>query len=352
MYTEKRLSRYPYFSNVLKNNDIARVVDSLTGAIQRPYIIGFIRDLIDHKIPFTMGLIDLDNFKSINDNYGHKIGDGVLKGVASDLIEYLDDYGVLGRIGGDEFLLVNTRDIEYDDKKQFFLKMYEDYHGLRKNIPLGQFKPFITGTIGSATYPNDAQDYDTLFAQTDKTLYRGKTKGRNCYIIYVKEKHENIQIKEITKHEIYQTMRSIKRAFDYRDGLREKLEDVYDSLKNDMRISDLFYINRDHILYSVMDKALKEPVGELEELMEEDAYTSHHLERISYQCPQFYNAMALKELETVLVVKIGVGDTALGYLMCAEAHNKRIWQDDDKAVLYFVSCLIAGYIGRSGKDIH
>ena len=60
-------------------------MDSLTGLISRSYIIGFIHDLIDRKIPFTLAMVDLDNFKFINDTQGHKVGDGVLAGFGNDI---------------------------------------------------------------------------------------------------------------------------------------------------------------------------------------------------------------------------------------------------------------------------
>ncbi|MBQ7305434.1 MAG: GGDEF domain-containing protein, partial [Clostridia bacterium] len=85
------------------------MVDSLTGLVSRKYMIGFIQHLIENGVPFTLALLDLDNFKFINDTYGHKIGDGVLAGLAGDLEKYLEDYGIAGRYGGDEFLIINFR---------------------------------------------------------------------------------------------------------------------------------------------------------------------------------------------------------------------------------------------------
>ena len=110
MYSKEQLIKYPYFEKILQDRDISTVVDSLTGLISRSYIIGFIHNLIDNKIPFTLAMVDLDNFKYINDTQGHKIGDAVLSGFSSDLKRYLSDYGVAGRFGGDEFLIVNFRD--------------------------------------------------------------------------------------------------------------------------------------------------------------------------------------------------------------------------------------------------
>ena len=89
MYTEKQLSQYPYFAKVLGKNSLDIVLDTLTGIVSRGYILGFVRALIADGTPFTFAMLDLDNFKFINDTYGHHVGDGVLTGVAEDLIKYL-----------------------------------------------------------------------------------------------------------------------------------------------------------------------------------------------------------------------------------------------------------------------
>lgn len=177
MYTKEHLLKYPYFEQLIKSGDISNVLDSLTGLISRQHIIGFIQSLVDSRVPFSMALLDLDNFKFINDTYGHKIGDGVLAGVSSDLQQYLGDYAVAGRYGGDEFLIVNFRDLSYDEIKVFFAGLYSDYRVLRKNILLDDYEPFITGTIGSAVFPRDAQDYASLFTQVDKRSTEAKPRA-------------------------------------------------------------------------------------------------------------------------------------------------------------------------------
>ena len=152
MYTKEQLEKYPYFEALFKSRDISNVIDALTGLVSRRHMIGFIRHLVENKVPFTLAMMDLDNFKFINDTYGHEIGDGVLAGVSGDLVRYLEEYGIAGRFGGDEFLIVNFRDHSYDAIKAFFAGLYSDYNVLRKNIFLGDCEPFVTGTIGSAVF--------------------------------------------------------------------------------------------------------------------------------------------------------------------------------------------------------
>ena len=153
MYSEQQLSRYPYFKRAFEKDRINYVLDPLTGLVSRQYILGFVRSLIEEGTPFTFGMLDLDNFKFINDTYGHHVGDGVLMDVAAGLSGYLEGYGVAGRFGGDELLWINLRDRTYDEKKAFLSDLYTNAKVLRKNVHLVECDPFITGTIGCATYP-------------------------------------------------------------------------------------------------------------------------------------------------------------------------------------------------------
>lgn len=351
MYTRERLLKYPYFEEVFRSGDGSNVVDSLTGLISRQHMMGFIQHLIKCRIPFTLALMDLDNFKFINDTYGHKIGDGVLAGLSNDLERYLADYGVAGRFGGDEFLIVNFRDHAYDEIKAFFAGLYSDYNVLRKNIDLGECEPFVTGTIGSAVFPEDAQDYTALFSLVDKALYRGKTKGRNCYIIYVEEKHKDISIQQLAARSIYTIFHELSCGFDSCSRLSDKLKALHDILADDMRITDLYYVGRDNHFRNVSCGVSLGEVKDLDRLIRDDIYTTNEIKHIEPQSPSMYALCRKREFETVLVIRIGIQDETFGYLVCAEPKTLRIWQDDEYAIMFFAARMLAVYVQASGEKI-
>ncbi len=351
MYTRKSLEQFPYFSEILKHKDMSVVVDSLTGLVSRSYIIGYIHYLIDQNIPFTLALLDLDNFKYINDTQGHKIGDGVLAAFGSDITRYLEDYGVAGRYGGDEFLIINLRDTDYNSVKQFYVKMYANFNVLRKNIKLGDCEPFITGTIGSATFPTDASDYDSLFGLIDKTLYRGKTKGRNCYIIYVEEKHKDIQIKQITRRGLNVIFNDITMKFDTSHGLHGKLESILNIMCNDLRIENLYYLGKDSLVRKIGSDDTFGIISDLEKIVVNNTYATNEVDEFIDKAPSLYNYCLRKNVSSILIVRVGLHDRTYGYLMCAEPYTRRIWQDDEEAMMYFLARTIAGYIMLSGEEL-
>ena len=96
-------------------DDKREMLDNLTQIFIRDVIIQYMEYLIQKKIDFTFGILDIDNFKNINDNYGHLVGDKVLKGAADSMLRNCKDRGVVGRYGGDEFIYVFPNVQEYDD---------------------------------------------------------------------------------------------------------------------------------------------------------------------------------------------------------------------------------------------
>ena len=351
MYTKEQLLKYPYFEEVFRSSGISGVIDSLTGLLSRRAILGFIQHLVDNRIPFTLALLDLDNFKFINDTYGHKTGDGVLAGVSGDLEMYLENYGVAGRFGGDEFLIVNFRDLDYDAVKAFFIGLYSNFTVLRKNICLDDCEPFITGTIGCAVFPQDAQDYASLFALVDKTLYRGKTKGRNCYIIYVEEKHKDITIKELANRGMYAIFHDLACRFDSRTALIDKLKAMRDILDEDMRISDLYYVGQDHQFRNISRGESFGEVCDLALLVVNDIYTTNEIWNMEPLSPSMYALCRRHEFETVMILRIGIQDETCGYLVCAEQKNLRLWQTDECAIMFFIARMLAAYMQATGERL-
>jgi len=162
--------------------------DNGTDLINKRAITKYATELIGSKPdhPVTFAIIDLDDFKYVNDTFGHMFGDNVLSKVAEILKEAVDDKGIVGRIGGDEMLII-LENISSENELRGILRT------IRSNVEWaykGKLNSLILScSIGCASYPKDAQDYESLFNIADKCLYVAKEKGKNRYIIYDKEIH-------------------------------------------------------------------------------------------------------------------------------------------------------------------
>ncbi len=137
---------------------------------------------IEHFItqPFSLILLDLDNFKNINDTMGHEIGDQILVEVARHLREAVGELHFLSRFGGDEFMiLVATSDPIYIS--QFCTQLIQTF---KSPFIINDLPFFLTSSVGIACYPDDARTPEDLIKHADTAMYEAKKNGKNQFLYY------------------------------------------------------------------------------------------------------------------------------------------------------------------------
>lgn len=156
------------------------ITDGLTGVYVRRYFLErFKAEQLrsrQNNFPLSLLLIDVDNFKAYNDNYGHIAGDGVLKEVAKILKLSLRQIDMCGRYGGEEFCIMlpeTSKEKAYAVSERIRLAM-EKYRIKAFNEHL-----HCTISIGISSYPEDAGHITNLIDKADKALYVAKAKGKN-----------------------------------------------------------------------------------------------------------------------------------------------------------------------------
>ena len=162
-------------------------------------------------------------------------------------------------------------------------------------------------------------------------------------------KHKDIVIKDLKGHGLYVTFHNLAEQFDSTENIYGKMDAMFSVLKESLRISDLYFTGKNRIMRSVTTGEELADVSDIDELMKEDLYQSNSLTKISEICPKLYRFLRDKEIETVMIVRISASHNTFGYLMCAEPHTLRIWQQDDCATLFSVGRMLAGYI--QGRNI-
>lgn len=175
-------------SDSVQESSVTGTKDAGTDILNKRAITNYVQRLIASRpdYPITLAIIDIDNFKSINDRFGHLFGDEVIRDVADIVKEAVEGKGVAGRVGGDEMLIV-VEDLRTNEEIRSVLRTIRNNVAWLYNSQMD--KPNITCSIGSANYPEDAQDYETLFRIADKVLYLAKEKGKDRYIIYHNDLH-------------------------------------------------------------------------------------------------------------------------------------------------------------------
>lgn len=172
-----------------KINDLV-YLDPLTGLPNRRLFNDRLDSLLkqgDQKgLTFSLFYMDLDNFKMINDRFGHTIGDLFLKSLAERLQQYTTDKDTLSRLGGDEFVLLlpGTEYSKAADRAQ------EMIAALNKPFQFESEEIFTSLSIGISLFPSDGSDSETLIKNADIAMYRAKEEGKNGFQFFTDDMNQ------------------------------------------------------------------------------------------------------------------------------------------------------------------
>lgn len=173
--------------------------DALTGLPNRLLLQDRITKALEfnqrHHSMAAVLFIDLDNFKNINDTFGHNLGDQLLRKVAKRLLSSIRSEDTVARQGGDEFIvvlpyLIETSAVELVAQK-ILNQLSEPYH-------INRHEFFVTCSIGIALYPEHGKDADILLKHSDTAMYHAKSSGRNSFRYFSDE----MNLQAIENHRI------------------------------------------------------------------------------------------------------------------------------------------------------
>lgn len=147
----------------------------------------------------ALGLLDLDEFKPVNDRLGHASGDQLLKLATARMLETLRSTDTLARLGGDEFVLVLSDLTSLDEAEAIFQRLLKR---LAEPYQLDEEEARITASLGFTLYPLDEADPDTLLRHADEAMYAAKHAGRNRYHLFDAQHDQRRQARQEQAREI------------------------------------------------------------------------------------------------------------------------------------------------------
>ncbi len=175
--------------------------DVLTGLPNRALFVDRFSQAIAHskraKKQLAICFLDLDNFKPINDNYGHEVGDKLLIEVAQRITANIREEDTVSRQGGDEFALLLNNIESTSECEQTLRRIHQ---ALSQPYIIDDYPHNITASSGVTLYPNDQGDVDTLLRHADQAMYQSKLLGKHRYHVFNPEsdlltikKHNHLQ---------------------------------------------------------------------------------------------------------------------------------------------------------------
>ncbi len=167
--------------------------DHLTGLANRATLTDWLSQTLKQSARNkTLGaylLIDLDNFKNINDSHGHHTGDRLLKEVAKRLQQCVREGDVLSRMGGDEFVVVLPNLKHKEDAVRAASRILES---LNSNFIIESYKGFVEASIGISFFSENGMDGDALHKNADIAMYTAKNQGGNRFQFFDSKMHEEV----------------------------------------------------------------------------------------------------------------------------------------------------------------
>lgn len=181
--------------------------DDVTGMPNRRYFMSELQSAINRcseNSKLALVFIDLDNFKIINDTYGHYIGDLVLRSVCEKLYSILEKENILARFGGDEFIIIieNIKDLY-----KVNLILDNVINEFKKPLKIDNKDIYCTFSVGVSVYPDNSTSVNSLLKYADIAMYKAKDNGKNRYEFF----SENI-------------LNSVHRGFEIEKALRKAID--------------------------------------------------------------------------------------------------------------------------------
>ncbi len=177
--------------NITQQNMLEKMAhyDVLTGLPNRVLVADRFKQARSHckrsGTKLAICFLDLDDFKPINDNYGHEAGDKLLLEIANRIQSHLREDDTVARLGGDEFVLILNDVASFEQCKQTLERIQ---NAVSSPVMINHQSCQVSMSIGVTLYPNDNSDFDTLLRHADKAMYQAKLAGKHCYALFNPER--------------------------------------------------------------------------------------------------------------------------------------------------------------------
>ena len=155
-------------------------IDTLTELPNRLFLSEKINEKTKEKKPFSLILLDLDEFKMMNDSYGHRFGDKILIQIAHILQDVFTTNTFIARMGGDEFGII----FESIEQEKIHEAMDTLYTRLNEPFEVDLINVYITASAGICRYPEDAATMEEIYQEADVAMYNAKKIGKNRFSFY------------------------------------------------------------------------------------------------------------------------------------------------------------------------
>lgn len=347
--------------------------DLLTGLYNKVTSQNLIEDYINREEgnKAALFIIDLDNFKDINDNLGHLFGDGVLIEVAREIKSLFRKDDIVGRIGGDEFIVfmksIKSKDIIAKKAKLLNKILKRSYKGTNNEYT-------ISGSIGISLFPNSGGTFPKMFQKADAAAYYCKQEGKNCYKIYDNNigeiKYVNTSRKEISEidsekakennfpryiFEILYETSDIDVAMDRILNLTARYYNIsnvyiFEHVEDDGILKKTYEYQREGSLLVKEQSLIYDSLNHDDYMKLYDlngVFYCNDIERLPEDVYKVYKQYKVSSVLQSLIMEDGVFKGVIGFI---EEGSKRLWSQGEIDANVFISRIISIFLLKKRKE--
>lgn len=294
----------------------------------------------DTKLSYLI-LLDLDNFKSVNDTHGHIVGDEVLITFTKIINENVNGRGIVGRMGGDEIVIVTENIGDQTELRNMLRSIRTTVEWTFKNDPR---ELNVTCSMGVCAFPDNGKDFNKLYSLADKMLYLAKSKGKNRYIIYTPELHDS-QLEPVGS-----VPKNVTNLSADKIGIMHRLVDkylirhTYNNAKIFSEIGEAFGLNEILMIYEDFTVAFQwtpegifSDIGKIAHFKYDETFASlfnsdnllvlDGLYKLDGKCPEIEDCLNQKGVKSALFYRIDRVGKFSGYVMFAKKTQRQMWSE-------------------------
>lgn len=340
------------------------VMDSGLPILDKRSIINYAKQAFRTNQATTyLVILDLDDFKTVNDTFGHMFGDEVLLRTVEIIKNAIGHMGMLGRIGGDEMMIVLTSIESQVELRNLLRSIRTDIEWSFKGEKEGLNQ---TCSIGVAAYPDNGNSYDKVFQLADRMLYIAKNKGKNRYIIYTPEIHDapvplskeewNVKANALKNDKVGVIQRLVE---EYLVRKIVPIETEFRELAAGYELDEItmIYDGKASVASLIGDVYIDNLGGGDYYLDYEESFTesfdNHNVMvvngrfNIEGKLPKLCSLLEKKGIESAVFYKMMKSDKMIGYVMFAKKSRRQMWSEYEKDMLACVGKVME--LSLSGK---
>ena len=338
---------------LLRSNKLDPFTEVLNKTAFRNHVLEAIRGKrADEKGAFF--ILDIDNFKIINDTCGHLVGDQVIMKVAANLQNNLREEDLVGRIGGDEFCMYLNHISCIEDIEKNALRIIDNI----RNLNISKLQKQLTVSMGICIVDTE-KDFEDIFMKADHAFYEAKANGRDQFVVYKNDYFSQIMQKkekrkdrhEVTVNDILPKVFEMLNVFDKRDEL---LAQTMEFICRSMNVKNIFLLRFENEAYSMgrvyiydleRNKASKHVHIQTDPAYLK-AFDDRHLyyqNQINVNDIRYINAYEQYQIQATLQHQILYDHRMIGVL---GMNDRRIheWNEDDLSLIRNLSYAFATYL--------